>query len=264
MGMKIYQKSLIQAAINKKLWMLPLGISGEWPLWYLRTTQSFRANNLRILIASGFHGEEQAGPLSLLKWIETFDPTLFRKIDLSFLPVVNPIAFHKKQRYNDLKQISNCGFCHPESGEQPSEEGVILLKHSQLLTLSARDGFLSLHEDITENKCYLYAFEHSTIPTIFTYTLRDELVKFFPIPLDNETVVSDATVTTEMKHNQASAIAEHGVVFKHCDGSFEDWLFHEGTKKCIVTETPGKYPLVKRIEANIAMINKFMELICKL
>jgi len=239
--------------------MKPLGLVDEWPIWYLRTKETYRNGNLRLLIASGFHGEERAGPLALLKWIETFDITLFSRVDLSFLPVANPIAFHRGHRYNDRKEPSNCGFCHPESGERPSQEGVILLKHAQLLKLAAKDGFLSLHEDITEKKCYIYSFEHGDSPTQFTYDLRDELIKFFGPPLDGEPVVADATMTTEMRYNKGSTIAHDGIVFKHCDGSFEDWLFHEGTAKCIVTETPGKESLARRIKANIAMINKFIK-----
>jgi len=255
-----YQKRLLRAAIDKKFWLRVLGESEDWPIWFVRTKDSFRNNNARLLIAAGFHGEEKAGPLALLKWLETFDSNIYKKVDLSFLPVANPVAFNLGQRYNNKKQFSNCGFCHPESGEQPSDEGIILLRHAQLLKSCSRDGFLSLHEDVTTNKYYIYTFERSHEPTEFTYIMRNELAKFFDEPVDNEEVVCDATITTEMKYNKGSTKAFKGIVFKHCDGSFEDWLFHEGAIKSIVTETPGKAKLSIRVEANIAMINKFIEL----
>jgi len=266
MGMVSYQNQLIQAAINKKLWMKPLGMAGRWPIWYLRTKESYRNSNPRIMIASGFHGEEKAGPLALLNWIETFDPSLYTKVDLSFLPVANPIAFHKGQRYNDKKQKSNQGFCHPESGDPLSDEGVILLKNAQLLKSAARDGFLSLHEDVaaylgdlSAGTYYVYSYEHTKAPTEFALAIRDELGKFFKTRLDDQDIRSDSTWTTEMKHNADSLKAIDGIIFKHCDGGFDDWLYHEGSR-CIVAETPGNYPLAKRIEAHMAVINKFIEL----
>ncbi len=269
MGMKSYQRQLIQAAINKKLWMKPLGMSEEWPIWYLRTKESYRNSNPRLLIASGFHGEEKAGPLALLQWIEMFDPNLFTKVDLSFLPVVNPVAFNKGQRYNNKKQKSNQGFCHPESGDRPSDEGVILLQNSQLLKSAARNGFLALHEDVaaylgdaSASTYYIYAYEHTKEPTEFARAMRDELGKFFPTMLEDEDIRSDTTWTTEMKHNKNSLKAKEGIIFRHCDGGFDDWLFHEGST-CIVTETPGNFPLNRRIEAQMAMISKFIELLRK-
>ncbi len=259
MGMRGYQKRLFQAAADKKLWLRSLGDVEGWPIWFVKPREGFKSNNPKLLIAAGFHGEEKAGPLALLKWLETFDINLYKKVDLSFLPVVNPVGFNVGQRYNNQKEKSNCGFCHPESGEMPSQEGVILLRNFALLKSHSRDGFLSLHEDVTTDKYYIYTFEHTKEPTKFTYDLRDELGKCFGPPLDNESVVSDAALTTEMKHRTGNAIVHDGIVFQHCDGSLEDALFHEGSRS-VVTETPGTYKLAYRIEANIALINKFIDL----
>lgn len=201
---------------------------------------------------AGFHGEEQSGSLALLKWLEDFDPHLYGHINLSFIPIVNPTGFQLRTRYGESKQKTNCGFCHPENGDQPSQEGVILIKHFQMLKMSAKDGFLSLHEDIDANHFYLYSFERTKEPGPFTIAMRDEEAKFFE-PLTDAFVTTDASGDKEVH-------VQDGIVYRLCDGSFEDWLFHEGVNRAIVTETPGKLKLDKRIQANLALIERFIHI----
>jgi hypothetical protein len=248
-----FNKRLFKVASDKKLWLRVLGEVGGSQIWFIRTREGLKHSIPRLLIVAGFHGEERAGPLALVRWLEEFDPNLYQHVNLSFIPIVNPVGFDLGERYNDKKEKTNCGFCHPEQGDAPSHEGVILIKNSQILKVSARDGFLSLHEDVTSEKYYLYTFERSKEPTQFTYLLRDEIGKFFEVPLDNETVTTDAS-------GGKGVLVQNGIVYRLCDGSFEDWLFHEGTIMAAVTETPGKFKLQRRIDASVALITKFIEL----
>lgn len=245
-------KKLYRIAAEKKLWLRVLGEVDRYPIWYIRNQDGY-TNRPRLLIVAGFHGEEIAGPLALIRWLEVFDVNLYKKVNLSFIPLINPVGFNKNQRYNDQNEKNNCGFCHPESGDRPSQEGIILLKNSQLLKSSSKHGFLSLHEDILAKKFYLYTFEREAEPTAFTYALRDVLGSFFKESLDGETVTTDA-------HGGDGVLVKDGIVYKLCDGSLEDWLFHEGAIRAVVTETPGKYPLKIRVDANMALITKFIEL----
>ena len=245
-------KKLYRIAAEKKLWLRVLGEVDRYPIWYIRNQDGY-TNRPRLLIVAGFHGEERAGPIALMQWLETFDPNLYKKVNLSFIPIINPVGFNKNQRYNDKEEKNNCGFCHPESGDRPSEEGIILLKNSQLLKGSSKHGFLSLHEDIPAKKFYLYTFEREAEPTLFTHTLRDVLGSFFQEPLHGETVTTDAD-------GGKGVLVQDGIVYKLCDGSFEDWLFHEGTIRAAVTETPGTYPLKVRVDANMTLISTFINL----
>lgn len=248
-----YHAKLFRVAAEKKLWLRALGDVDGHQIWFLRNHDGNR-HGPRLLIVGGFHGEEQAGPLGILSWLENFDPNLHPKVNLSFLPIVNPVGFNKCQRYNDEGEKNNCGFCHPESGDQPSREGVILLKNFPLLKASARHGFLSLHEDIDTTKTYLYAFERTEEPSNLTLQLRGVLTQFFPELLDDEYVVTDAK-------GKERALAQNGIVWKLCDGSLEDYLFHEGSSHCFVTETPGKdIPIKQRILASQAIIEEFIKL----
>jgi len=234
--------------------MRVLGEIDGHQIWFLRTKDTQSHNYPRLLIVGGFHGEEQAGPLGILSWLETFDPNLYTKVNLSFVPIVNPVGFSKCQRYNDEGEKSNCGFCHPESGDRPSKEGIILLKNFPLLRSSAKHGFLSLHEDVTTTKTYIYSFERTPELSDFTLQMRDVLTQYFPELLDDEYVVTDAK-------GKERGFAKDGIVWKLCDGSFEDYLFHEGTLRCFVTETPGKnIPIKKRVLASQAIIEEFIKL----
>jgi hypothetical protein len=247
-----YNKRLFKAVSDKKLWMTVLGEIGGYQIWFLRNYPALKHSIPRLLIVSGFHGEEQAGPLGLLKWLEDFDPHLYLNVNLSMIPIVNPIGFNKNERYNDKKEKTNCGFCHPENGDLPSREGVILIKNFPMLKASAKDGFMSLHEDINAEKFYLYTFERSKEPGTFTQAMKDEQAKFFE-PLTDEIVYADAMADKGIE-------VKDGVVYRLCDGSMEDFCFHEGINRVVTTETPGTFKMEKRIEANVALINKFIEI----
>ena len=250
-----YNNRLITVSANKKLWLRILGEVRNQPIWYLTNQYGYRARSPRLLIVGGMHGEEVAGPLSIMKWIEDFDPILFHTINLSFIPMVNPVAYQLGQRYNHKKEKSNCGFYDTQgSGDNPSEEGVVLLKNLPLLKACSRDGFLSLHEDIESSKFYLYTFERTAEPGSFTYAMRDKLAEFFTDPLDNELVTTDA-------QGGHGIMVKNGIVYRLEDGSLEHWLFTEGTNRSVTTETPGTYPLKIRINANMALITKFIELL---
>jgi hypothetical protein len=260
---KQYQADLFRIATDKKLWLRVLGDLDGYPVWFVRTRET-KVRGPSLLIAAGFHGEEQAGPLGLLEWLEELDVNLLGNVNISLIPIINPLGFDKKQRYHNAGKKNNCGFCHPESGDQPSKEGIILLKNSALLKFSARHGFLSLHEDIfdpakdskPQDKYYIYTFERTPEPGEFTHSMLQALGEFFPGPLNDEYVSSDT--------KDRDVYVKNGIVYRLCDGSFEDYLFHEGTPRCVVTETPGKFPLNKRILANKNMISKFIEFSLKI
>lgn len=49
----------------------------------------------------------------------------------------------------------------------------------------------------------------------------------------------------------------NGVSFRQCDGSFEDYLFHEGVPYTACTETPGMEDINRRVEANTRLMEEF-------
>ncbi len=245
----LYIKQLIETCGENGYWLKNLGSVGDKPVWFIRTDDTI--NRLpNLLIVAGFHGEEKAGPWGLLKWLE-----LNREVEanISCIPIVNPTGFNLGKRYNTWGQKSNGGFYHTKKGEDPSEEGKILIANRGLIIDSSTGGTLSLHEDITASDYYVYTFEKAKEPGKFTCGLLETLGKHFNKPLNGVTVSTDS--------EDPGPYIVNGVVYKHCDGSFEDWLFHEGSVRTAVTETPAyRIRLQRRISATVDIIDKFIEL----
>jgi hypothetical protein len=241
-----YQKQLIKVCGEQDYWMKNLGLVGDKPIWFI--TDSVTDNELpNLLIVAGFHGEEKAGPWGLLEWLKGEHDI---GANLSFIPIVNPAAFNLGKRYNTRNEKSNTGFVH---GGQMSTEGKILWEHKDLMVSSSTDGMLSLHEDVDAKDYYVYTFEKTAEPGKFTCGLLDELGKHFDKPMNGSTVYTDA--------EHPGPYVVNGVVYKHCDGTFEDWLFHEGSARTAVTETPAyRTQFQRRVKANVAVIDRFIEL----
>lgn len=244
-----YTKKLFSVASRKGLWLRPLGELERGRYIWLVSKRNHNGSKPNLLIASGFHGEEPAGPWAILKWIETCDLKVLNEVNISFLPIVNPTGFNIGQRKNKWGEKINQGFCHPEKNEPLSREGKILLENSETLCEFARDGFLSLHEDTTTKKFYVY--DHSANAGDFGRFIRDEEDKYFDR-------LEDGTKVNEEEDEEA--FVKDGLIVGLHDGSFDDFLFHKGIPHVIVTETPGKFPLHRRVKAGLILINKFIDL----
>jgi hypothetical protein len=248
---------MLEVAAKKGFWLKVLGqVAGpdrKYEIWLLRTrdTYSYDHKDPRCLIVGGTHGEEIAGPWAILKWLQTCDDKWLRQVDVSFIPIVNPYGFARKKRYGYSDIPTNQGFCHTD--DKLSPEAQILYDNIELLRPLAHDGFLSLHEDVTVKEYYLYTFEQGQEPGKFTKAMKKELSKHFLKPYDG--VAYSGPNTTEGPR------CEDGLVYKFCDGSFEDLLFHKGVPKVAVTETPGKYRLDRRVKAGQGIIQRFVEVI---
>jgi hypothetical protein len=251
-----YIQELMRIASERNFWLKPLGYLDGYVMWLVRTRQiySFEHVDPKVLIVSGFHGEEQAGPWGILKWMKEAPDSYLEKFDVSFIPIVNSYGFAKGKRYGLSNMQTNTGFGPNGKNDTPSPEGEILIKHMDIIRPLAQDGCLSLHEDITVREYYLYTSEHGPRPGLFTYRLKQEMKKYFPKAYDGVAYVDTKTMEEGPK-------CTNGIVYNYFDGSFEDWMFQLGVPKVVATETPGKYQLKRRVAANTAMISKFLELV---
>jgi len=235
-------KDIRESAVHTGMQVTELGFVGKYPL--LLVEPKATTDEPHCLIGAGFHGEEPAGPWAVAKYLH--DAAIARRLitNVSFLPLVNPTGFCVCRRTNDWGENPNSGFCHIEKTQNKiSIEGRILLNHLPRLKECAKGGFLSLHEDCDETMFYIYTFEATSFPGPFTQMLRSTEAHFFNSRPDGLC---------------EGANLKDGVAFCHCDGSFEDFLFHEGSPRTACTETPGKLDLELRINANVALIDAFI------
>lgn len=228
-----------QASASHGMVVSELGRVGDDPI--MLVTPGPTSQGPRLLVAAGFHGEEPAGCLGLLRFLQSAPRDLLQRVRLSILPAVNPSGLRRAQREDAWGGNPNDGYIHPDSGEL-SREGAVLVANLDLLVTLAGDGFVSLHEDENMERFFIYTFERHEEPGPFTQMLLGVEHRFFePVP---DGLVEDVVVTG-------------GVAYRHHDGSFEDLLFHRGVPRTACTETPGKADLALRVEANRALVEAF-------
>jgi len=238
----------------KTIGSVPGAFTYNYPLWLIQTMEESLPTIPKALIVSGFHGEEQAGPWGILKWLRDCTPESFKGVNVSFLPVVNLYGFITEKRYGPSNMPTNTGFYRP--GEKASPEAEILKKNINILRPLADNGYISLHEDITSSQYYIYTFEPTEQPGEFSKQMKDELAKHFPNPFNGIAYVD----TTSPGQGPP---CEDGLIWKFYDGSFDDWMFQMGVPRVAVTETPGKYPFLDRVDATVDLINRFIDLVSK-
>jgi len=217
-----------------------LGRVGSDPI--MLVTPNPASQGPRLLVAAGFHGEEPAGCLGLLRFLQSAPSDLLQRVRLSLLPAVNLSGLRLAQREDAWGGNPNDGYIHPNSGEL-SREGAVLVDNLDQLVALGKDGFVSLHEDENlEDRFFIYTFERHEEPGPFTQMLLGVERRFFePVP---DGLVEDVVVVG-------------GVAYRHHDGSFEDLLFHRGVPRTACTETPGKTDLALRVEVNQALVEAF-------
>ena len=225
-----------------------LGTALGEPLWMLTRAAADAAAPSR-LVASGFHGEEPAGPWGLLKFLQGVDAAALDAVHLTLLPLVNCTGFAAGTRFNAEGDNPNRGFSGKGSGNgsgsgtAPSAEGRLLLQHATTLAGASRDGVLSCHEDVLVASAYIYALEDADEPGAWARRLLQANLRHFSQHPDG--LVDGCRV-------------QDGIVFNHHDGSFEDWLFGLGAAFAACVETPGLQAFEDRVAAHSDMIAAFV------
>ncbi len=195
-----------------------------------------------VLVSAGFHGEEPAGPWGLLHLLTKWEDGGPHSLNITLLPLVNPTGFLRGTRFNYNEQNPNRGFGFKDGRvlvqEDTSEEGKILIANSALLEESSRDGILTCHEDVLQTGSYLYTFEESSRPGIFSLTLLDTLKSC--VALTDATEIDGLPLEGHLIHN-------------HFDTSFESYLVQAGAKVGVCSETGARQPIDQRILANSAL-----------
>ncbi len=206
----------------------------------------------RLLVASGFHGEEPAGPWGVLRWLQSVasgegaSGPAWPAVAVSLLPLVNRSGFAAGTRFNSRGENPNRGYGQAAvaARAQPSVEGQVLLQHGALLHAASQGGALCCHEDSRTGLTYVYSFEPATQPSHRTRAVLAAAAHHFD-------VMPDGTVD--------GCAVEGGVVFNHFDGSFESWMAEGGNRFAACVETPGQADINQRIAAQADMVAAFVK-----
>ena len=187
-----------------------------------------------VMIMAGCHGDEIAGPYGCLRATE-YDG-LNKKANITWIPIVSSTAFTRCSRYNQWGENSN----ELDVNANISRENICLLSIFDRFQGWARDGFLSLHEDLDVHGCYAYVFGSK----------KDEKIRqiFEGVPILEDGMIGYDRI-------------ESGLIWNIYDESWEARLFQNGSRRSVCFETPGQLPLDDRINFTVGVIERYLDIV---
>lgn len=219
----------------------------------------------RLLVTSGFHGDEVAGPLTLLERLpELVDYARRRDVGLTVYPCLNPSGFEDGTRYN-------------RSGESPNNDFLRYEIEPGLWVdaLRAPTGFLRFvphREGPKETRALLRELERAPLPhaaldihqdpwlpgrVSYAYTFGPRPA-YLPLVAAMDRLVPVARAA-EVDEDDGVHTDEHGLIELH-DGSVTDYLFRRGVPYAAALETTTETPLPLAAEVNLKWLQGFVEL----
>jgi predicted deacylase len=124
------------------------GIS--YPLYRLVINPQAQWN---ICIIAGVHGNEIAGPLSIVHMISELEHELPRNYRYIIYPVVNPTGYDLRRRYDDDYRDLNAVYKDTLTSKNYNEVQVLYQDFQKFLPFEA---VITLHEDSDLDKFYMY------------------------------------------------------------------------------------------------------------
>lgn len=208
--------------------------------------------NPSVLIVTGMHGDEPAGPWGLLEWLENLDKNLLNNINLFIIPLVNPSGFRLGNLRNKDGKNPNRGFVIGLEHNELSSEGKKILNEVDFADM-AKGGFLSLHEDYGPKDFYLYLWERSGKQGEFSKKMVDSCNGIF----------------NKFNGKTDGFQAKNGIIFGVDESlgesidSIEYYTFKKGVPFVACAETPRGYEIEKRIIVHRRVIERFIDFIIK-
>jgi predicted deacylase len=218
-----------------------------------------------LTITAGFHGDEIAGPLTLLEHLpEIIDYARARDVGLRVCPCLNPSGFTDGTRYNRSREAPNNDLLRYElepgrwAGELgagqtyvrvglhrggPKETRALL---TDLERYSAPDAALDIHQDPWLEGALAYA-----------YVFGDR-ADYLPLIAACEPVVPVARDLLVDEDDGVRSDAD-GLIELH-DGSVTDYFFRRGVPFTAALETTTATPLPRSHEVNLIWIRGFIDL----
>lgn len=238
----IFYKTLIEQSKRLGIMKRILGYSETYPIYYL---DSLFFSKDKFLIASGFHGNEQSGPLGVLAFLMSEKSNL--DMNYSMLPLVNPTGFIDNTRNNREDANPNRGYVKSQiertKNDPISIEGIILKNNLNLFLDSATCGCISLHEDPEMEDFYLYC----TMPNGGRNPELCEQLKQVVVDFGCKITSKDVILGDKV---------EDGIIYNVFDGSFEHMLVSNGVPLVITIEVPTKFG---DLEARTILTRKLIE-----
>lgn len=250
-----------------------------YPLLRLSSPSALEQERI-LVITSGFHGNEIAGPLSLHEHLEKIAAYAARKdVGLVIFPCVNPTGYEFGTRYNMAGQAGNNDFLRYrkdgalvddlKSGTEhqgwywasdPSlcitlpEETAILHSEMRRLPFERVLGLVDLHQDyfLTEPGTYTYVFGSGEAYA----PIAERVGKTIPV-LRSQAINSGQP---DCRPEDVPVSDSHGFIRRH-DCTINDLFYRQGVQYCITVETTGAVKLGTAMGANLTWVKGIIGLV---
>ena len=182
------------------------------------------------LITSGLQGDEPAGPIALLKWVESNKSPS----NIIFIPIVSAESYLNKTHFDNSDLNVNHKIPYDPTYEMEK------LVNSNELKKMCSGGFLACHEDPYRDESYLLVWKNN-----------DKLVEsLLEILNDNFKIRSDSDDGVRRTHDMKLKESE----------TLGNYCAKLGAPFSIATETPViNTNINKRVDAQVSMITEFVE-----
>jgi hypothetical protein len=223
-----------------------------------------------VLLTAGFHGDEKAGPLTLLDHTpEIVAYAVERGVGLHMYPCINPSGFEAHTRYNLSGERPNNDFLRYELapgvwagerrvgqaylnvtpvGDGAPKETVALTR--QLAASPAPFAALDLHQDNFIHAAWFYAYVFGDLAAYRPLLARSGAL----VPVLRGSIVDSGQAPgTEVFADPEGFIVCH-------DGSITDKCQHDGVRYTAAIETTTETPAPVADEINLIWIRGFIDL----
>jgi hypothetical protein len=191
----------------------------------------------RVYISSGIHGDEPAGPLAALKFLEM--GSFPEDISIWLVPCLNPRGFDLNSRTNEEGLDLNRDYRDPKSA----------IVRAHIRWLEERPQFdlsLALHEDWESHGFYLYELNPDLRPSCAEAVI-EAVSKVCPIDLSPE---------IEGRKAAGGIVCANPDLVKRPDWPEAFYLIHRKTRLTYTFESPSDFPLEVRVDALVTGVNK--------
>jgi len=237
-----------------------------------------------VMISSGFHGNEKAGPLTILKKANKIINYCHKNgLKIIIYPLINPSGFENNTRYNmdnDRGDAGNNDFMRYELSDGkivddlgaskkfkkwywssdkkiktrlPRETKLLhkLFKKDPLKQIVAA---IDLHQDPpADNQKGIFAYQYSFKNKKLLKGISEKISKIVPT-LKNRKIDTGFILKAKLKTDKNGFIVRH-------DGSITDLMYRFGTKHPIAVETSTTTPLDTAILVNLTWILNIVDLV---
>lgn len=199
-----------------------------------------RTPRKRLYISSGMHGDEPAGPLSVLRLLEENDWP--GDVSVFLIPCFNPGGFLKNTRENEDGIDLNRDY--------RARETALVRAHAAWMEQCPRfDVSLCLHEDWEAHGFYLYELNPDLLPS-FAETIIRKVRTVCPI---------DDSATIDGRDAQNGIICANRYLIERPDWPEAFYLIHHKTRMSYTLEGPSDFPLLTRVNALAAGVRAVVE-----